>query len=84
MYVRPFEILKRIGKAVYELALPPVSLPIDPVFHVSMLCQHILNEFHILRYDYIELDGHLNFVEESVVVLAKYVLYIRSRPIPII
>ena len=35
-YVGPFEILRRIGKVAYELALPPHMEHIHNVFHVSM------------------------------------------------
>ena len=36
-FIGPFEILKRVGKVAYELALPPNLQHIHNVFHVSML-----------------------------------------------
>ena len=36
-YIRPFEILKRVGIVVYRLALPPILSGVHEVFHVSML-----------------------------------------------
>ena len=36
-YIRPFEILKRVGTVAYWLALPPRLSGVHEVFHVSML-----------------------------------------------
>lgn len=36
-YIRPFEILKRMGKVAYELVLPPGLARVHPIFHISML-----------------------------------------------
>jgi len=35
-YTGPFEILERIGKVVYKLALPPELASMHDVFHISM------------------------------------------------
>ena len=36
-YVRPYEILQRVGEVAYELALPAELASVHPVFHVSIL-----------------------------------------------
>ena len=36
-YIRPFEILERVGIVAYRLALPPSLSGVHEVFHVSML-----------------------------------------------
>ena len=36
-FIRPYEILERIGTVAYCLALPPVLAKLHDVFHVSML-----------------------------------------------
>ncbi|XP_074373866.1 uncharacterized protein LOC141714233 [Apium graveolens] len=46
-YVGPFEILKRVGKVAYELALPPHMEHIYNVFHVSMLKKYNPDSRHI-------------------------------------
>ena len=42
-YVRLFEILKRIGKVAYRLALPLNFLNMYSVFHVFMLRKYLLD-----------------------------------------
>ena len=41
-YIGPFEILERMGKVAYKLALPPRMLGVHNVFHINMLrnCAH--------------------------------------------
>ena len=83
-YIGPFEILRRIGEVAYELALPPAFSAVHPVFHVSMLRRYIPDESHVLRYDSVELDDRLTFVEELVAILARDVRQLRSRSIPVV
>ena len=50
-FVRPFEILERIGLVSYRLALPPSLLHIHDVFHVSVLRQYVPDVTHVLDWD---------------------------------
>ena len=45
-YTGPFEIMERIGKVAYRLALPPQLAGIHDVFHISMLrrCEGITRQ----------------------------------------
>ena len=36
-YIRPFEVLERVGIVSYRLTLPPSLSSVHDVFHVSML-----------------------------------------------
>ena len=59
-FVRPFEILKRIGPVAYRLALPSNLLCIHNVFHVSILRQYILDVTHVLDWDALQVaNGQL-------------------------
>ena len=42
-FIRPFEILERIGVVAYRLALPPSMSGVHEVFHVSMLRKYTPN-----------------------------------------
>lgn len=80
-YTGPFEILRWLGPVANKLALPPTYSTIHPVFHVSFLCQYILDESHILKCDSIELDDHLTFIKDSMAILAKDVRQLGTRVI---
>ena len=49
-FIGPFEILERVGKVDYRLALPPSLFGVHDIFHVSMLRKYIADPSHILRY----------------------------------
>ena len=46
-FIGTFEILDRIGKVTYRLALTPQFLQVHNVFHVSMLRKYQENSSHI-------------------------------------
>ena len=50
-YVRPFEILEKMGDIAYRLALPPNLSQVHSVFHVSMLRKYEPDPTHVLRYE---------------------------------
>ena len=54
-YIGPFEILERIGKVAYKLALPPELSLVHNVFHVSMLSKYISDPSHVLEHELIEI-----------------------------
>ena len=58
-YVGPFEILKRVGKVAYRLALPPAMSGLHDVFHVSMLRKYIADPAHILKCPEVEITPDL-------------------------
>ena len=48
-YIRPFEILDRVGNVSYRLALPPQMSHVHNVFHVSMLRRYVYDSSHIVQ-----------------------------------
>ena len=53
-FIGPFEILERIGKVSYQLALPPAMSGVHDVFHVSMLRKYVHDPSHILQHPEVE------------------------------
>ena len=47
-FIRPFEILERVGTIAYQLALPSSMLVVHEVFHVSMLQKYALDPTHVV------------------------------------
>ena len=55
-YIRPIEILKRVGAVAYQLALPPSLSGVHEVFHVSMLRKYIPDAAHVVDWGEIVVD----------------------------
>ena len=47
-FIGPFEILKRVGTIVYQLALPSSMSGVHDVFHVSMLRKYTPDPAHLV------------------------------------
>ena len=45
-FIRPFEVLKRLGVAAYQLALSLCLLGVHEVFHVSMFQKYTPDPTH--------------------------------------
>ncbi|XP_073030730.1 uncharacterized protein [Primulina eburnea] len=62
-FIKPFEILERVGTLAYRAALPPNLTGVHNVFHVSMLQKYMSNSSHVLNYEPLQLTPHLSFDE---------------------
>ena len=68
-YIRPYEILERVGEVAYELALPVELSFIHPVFHVSMLKKCLGDPTLILPVEGLGVDEDLSYEEVPVEIL---------------
>lgn len=82
--IGPYEILQIVGEVSHDLAFPPDFSAAHSIFHVYMLQRYISNEFPMLRWDSIQLDQRLTFVDESMSVLAEDVRWLYSRDISMV
>ncbi|PKI54135.1 hypothetical protein CRG98_025467 [Punica granatum] len=80
-YIGPYEILKRIGKVAYRLALPPKLSLIHNVFHVSMLRKYMPDPSHILSYQPMELNEDLTYNEEPMEISDRKEKVLRTKRI---
>ena len=83
-YIGPFEIIERIGKVAYRLALPPELASVHSVFHVAMLRKYILDPSHVLQHEPIQVHEDLSYEEQPVQILAREERKLRSRSIPMV
>ena len=65
-FVGPFEVLERMGKVAYRLALPPFLSGVHNVFHVSMLRKYIPDPSHVVDYEPLKLRDDLTYEEQPV------------------
>ena len=68
-FIRPFEILKRVGTVAYRLALPHIMLGVHEVFHVSMLRKYTPDPAHVVDWGQIEVDTDGTFEEGPACIL---------------
>ena len=83
-YVRLFEILERIGKVAYRLALPPNFPNVHPVFHVSMLRKYLSGPSHVIQPQVVQLSDELSYEEKPVAITDRQVRKLRSKEIPMV
>ena len=83
-YVGPFEILKKIGKVAYELALPPHMQHIHNVFHVSMLKRYNPDTRHVIEYEQVELQADLSYVEQPIRILDRQERVLRNKSVSLV
>ena len=65
-FIRPFEILERVGTVAYRLTLPPNLSSVHEVFHVSMLWKYTPDPAHVLDWGKINVDTYGTFEEGAV------------------
>ncbi|GKA30204.1 putative reverse transcriptase domain-containing protein [Tanacetum coccineum] len=68
-YVRPFEILERIGPVAYQLRLPEELSSVHDTFHMSNLKKCLADANLHVPLDEIKIDKTLRFVEEPVEIM---------------
>ena len=83
-FVGPFEILKRIGKVAYELALPPTLARVHNVFHVSMLRKYIPDPSCVLNYEPFKIKDNLTYEEVPIQILDYKDQLLRTKTISLV
>ena len=82
--VGPFEILRRVGKVAYELALLPHLQDIHKVFHVSMLKRYLPDSNYVIEYEPIEIQPDLSFVERPLQILEGREKVLRNKSVSVV
>ena len=79
-FIRPFEILERVGTVAYRLDLPPNISGVHEVFHVSMLRRYTPDPAHVMDWGEIEVDTDGTFEEVLVCIMHSRDHVLRRRP----
>ena len=81
IYIGPFEIMERIGKVAYRLALPSEMSSVHNVFHVSMLRKYVSDPSHVLENKLIKVREYLTYEEKPVQILDRKHKMLRNKVI---
>ena len=69
-FIKPYELIEKVGPMAYILDLPQELEKIHNVFHVSMLRRYRSDPSHVISSETIELRLDLTYEDESVEILA--------------
>nr|GEZ62795.1 putative reverse transcriptase domain-containing protein [Tanacetum cinerariifolium] len=83
-YIRPFEILARVGPVAYTLEFPEELKGIHSTFHVSNLKKCLAKGDVVISLDEIQLDDKLHIIEEPVKVVDRKLKRLRQSRMPIV
>ncbi|GKA08549.1 putative reverse transcriptase domain-containing protein [Tanacetum coccineum] len=70
-FVRPFEIVEKVGHVAYRLRLPEELNDVHDTYHVSNLKKCLADPTLQVPLDEIRVDDKLNFVEEPVEIMER-------------
>ena len=68
-YTGPFEVIKVVGKAAYQLRLPTQMSEVHDVFHVSMLRKCLSDATPVVNLEDIEVQDGVTYEEQPVRIL---------------
>ena len=80
-YIRPFEVLERVGTVSYRLVLPLSLSAVHEVFHVSMLRKYTPYPTHVVDWGEITIDTNGTFEEGPVSILDSQDQVLRRKTV---
>ena len=83
-FIRPFEILERVGTVAYRLALPPSMSCDHEVFHVSMLRRYTTDPAHVVDWGEIKVDTDGTFDEGPMCIMDSRDQVLRHKTVTLV
>ena len=83
-YVGPFEVLRRVGKVAYEVALPPHMQHVHNVFHVSLLKKYHPDSNSVIEYEPVVVQPDLSYIEQPVGILDRQERVLKNKKVMLV
>jgi len=80
-FIGPYQIMRRIGPAVCEIALPPHLGNLHNVFHMSQLRKYIADPMHLLEDDDVQIREDLTIGAGPMRILDSQIKKLRGKEI---
>jgi hypothetical protein len=80
-FIESFEILKRVGKVAYRIALPPSLANLHDVFHVSQLRKYVSDPTHVIETDNVQVRDDLTVESLPLRIEGREVKRLRNKEI---
>ena len=83
-FIGPFEILDRVGKVAYRLALPPALSGVHDVFHVSQLRRYIRDDRHVIDHSELSIRPDMSFEARPISILDRRENVLKNKTIRLV
>ena len=83
-YIKPYQIIERVGEVAYRLELPYELSKVHNVFHVSMLRHYVSDPSHVIPPQPLEISPDLTYEEEPVTILDWKDKVLRNKTIDVV
>ena len=83
-YIKPFEVLQRVGTLAYRIALPPELSHVHDVFHVLMLRKYVHDPMHVINHYHLAMSEGLSYIEKLIEILDRCDQVLRNKVIPLV
>ena len=83
-FIGPYQILDRVGKVAYRVALPPNLSNLHDVFHVSQLRKYVPDPSHVVQMDDVQVRDNLTVETKPIRIDAREVKVLRGKEIELV
>ncbi|CAJ2661820.1 unnamed protein product [Trifolium pratense] len=80
-FIGPYQILKRVGKVAYRIALPPSLANLHDVFHVSQLRKYVRDPSHVIESNDVQVRDDLTVEVVPLRIEGREVKRLRNKDI---
>jgi hypothetical protein len=83
-FIGPFDIVERVGKVAYRLALPPALPRVHDVFHVSQLQRYVRDDSHVLDYSSLNLRPNMSYEAHPITIVDIHEKVLKNKVIRLV